>query len=109
MNEFKVIEVMNEAMLKLQKEKNANYDENLKIKKYLEDESFFFKIDKLEAYKILKNVGVKKDYLENTYQKLISPDMYYDLLNRGKINLDDNSLIIKYDTYNPDDLFKKRK
>ena len=43
MNEFKVIVVMNEAMLKLLKDKNANYDKNSKIKKFLEDEAFFFK------------------------------------------------------------------
>ena len=32
MDEFKVIVVMNEAMLKLLKDKNFNYEENLKIK-----------------------------------------------------------------------------
>ena len=52
MDEFKIIVVMNEAMLKLLKDKNANYEENLKIKKYLEDEAIFFKINKLNAYKI---------------------------------------------------------
>ena len=31
-DEFKVIVVMNEAMLKLLKDKNSNYEENLKIK-----------------------------------------------------------------------------
>ena len=41
MNEFKVIVVMNEAMLKTLKDKNANYEENLKIQKHLEDESLF--------------------------------------------------------------------
>lgn len=107
MNEFKVIVVMNEAMLKLLKNKNINYDENLKIKKYLEDETFFFKINKTEAYNILQSVGVKKEYMENVYKKLIAPNVFYDLLNRGKIDVNDNSLLIKYNTYNPDDLFKK--
>ena len=45
MDEFKVIVVMNEAMLKVLKDKNANCEENLKIKRYLEDETIFFKIN----------------------------------------------------------------
>jgi len=107
-NEFKVVVIMNEAMLKTLKDKNANYEENLKIQKYLEDEAFFFKISKTNAYKILQSVGVRQESLEDVYKKLTSPNMFYDLLNRGKIKADDDNLIIKYDTYNSDDLFKKR-
>lgn len=98
---------MNEAMLKSLKDKNSNYDENLKIKKYLADETLFFKINKMDAYKILQSVGVKKDSLEDVYKKLTSPSVYYDLLNIGKIDPNDEKLIIKYDSYNPNDLFKK--
>ena len=108
MDEFKVIVIMNEAMLKLLKDKNANNEENLKIKKYLEDEAIFFKIDKLSAYKILQNVGVKQEMIESVYKKLTSQNVFYDLLNKGKINADDNNIIIKYDTYKTDDLFKKK-
>lgn len=108
MDEFKVIVIMNEAMLKLLKNKNSNCEENLKIQKYLEDETFFFKIDKTNAYKVLQRVGVKDEMLENVYQKLISQQMFYDLLNRGKINIDDDNIIIKYETYNSEDIFKKR-
>ena len=60
MDEFKVIVVMNEAMLKLLKDKNFNYEENLKIKEYLEDETIFFKIDKVKAYNILQKVSIKQ-------------------------------------------------
>lgn len=109
MNEFKVIVVMNEAMLRLLKDKNANCEDNLKIKKYLEDEAIFFKINKSKAYEILQNVGVKQDKLEDVYKKLTSQNMFYDLLQKGKINTEDENLIIKYDTYNSDNLFKKRK
>ena len=108
MDEFKVIVVMNEAMLKLLKDKNNNYEENLKIKKILEDETIFFKIDKLEAYKILQNVGVRQENLESVYKKLTSPNMFYDLLNKGKLNINDDNLVVKYNKYNPEDLFKKR-
>lgn len=109
MDEFKVVVVMNEATLKLLKDKNSNYEENLKIQKYLEDEAFFFKISKELAYNILENVGVRQESLETVYKKLIEPNMFYQLLNSGKIKADDNNLIIKYPTYNSDDLFKKRK
>lgn len=109
MDEFKVIVVMNEAMLKLLKDKNANYEENLKIKKYLEDETIFFKISKLKAYKILESVGVKQEKFEDVYKKLTSSNVFYDLLNKGKIKADDDKLIIKYDIYNSDNLFKKNK
>ena len=34
--------------------------------------------------------------------------MFYDLVNRGKINKDDKSIIIKYTLYDKDDIFKKR-
>ena len=108
MDEFKVIVVMNEAILKLLKDKNNNYEENLKIKKILEDETIFFKIDKLKAQKILQNVGVRQENIEDVYKKLTSPSVFYDLLNKGKININDNNLVVKYNTYNPDDLFKKR-
>lgn len=108
-DEFKVIVIMNEAMIKLLKDKNANYEKNLKIKKYLEDETIFFKINKLNAYKILQCVGVKKENIEAVYKKLISPNIFYDLLNKGKININDDSIIIKYNTYDYDDLFKKNK
>ena len=90
---------MNEAMLELLKEKGGNFEENLKIKEYLQDEAFFFKIDKEKAYQILKSVGVKDNQLENVYKKLISPNMFYDLLNKGKIDIEDKNLIIKYKTY----------
>lgn len=108
MDEFKVIVVMNEAMLKLLKDKNANYDENLKIKKYLEDETIFFKINKSKANQILQNVGVKQDKLDDVYKKLTSPNVFYNLLNKGKLKANDENLIIKYDIYSSDNLFKKR-
>ena len=108
MSEFKVIVVMNEAMLKLLEDKNKDYNVNLKIRKKLEDEALFFKINRIEAIEILKNVGVKQENIENVYKKLVSPNEFYTLLNRGKININDTKLIIKYDTYNSDDLFKKK-
>lgn len=109
MNEFRVITIMNEAMLRLLQDKNEDCKTNLKIKKYLEDETIFFKINKEKAYNILQNVGVKQEKLEEVYKKLISQDIFYDLLNKGKIKKEDDNIIIKYDTYDPKDLFKKNR
>ena len=99
MEEFKVIKIMNEATLELLKEKNKDYSINLKIQQLLNDESYFFKIDELKAYEILKSVGVKQDKLEEVYKKLISPQVFYDLLYKGKLDVNDENLVTKYKTY----------
>lgn len=99
MNEFKVIVIMNEAMIEVLKEKNVNCDQNVKIGQYLEDEALFFKISQSNAYEILKNVGVNEKNIEDVYKKLTSPNTYYDLLNRGKIKEDQDNLVVKYDNY----------
>lgn len=46
MDEFVVIKVMNEAMLRLKKSKNEDSTKNEKIKEFLQDEAIFFKIRK---------------------------------------------------------------
>ena len=99
MDEFKVIVVMNVTTLELLKDKNENFEKNLKIKQYLKDETIFFRINKSNAYKILQNVGVKQERIEEVYKKLISPNVFYDLLYKGKINADDKKLTIKYKIY----------
>ncbi len=106
-NKFKVIEVMNNAMIELLKEKNKNYDINLEIQQNLKDEGYFFKIEKARAFEVLKNVGVKEEKLNNVYKELTDSDVYYDLVRRGKINSDDDSLVVKYKKYIPGELFKK--
>lgn len=96
MDEFIVIKVMNEAMLKLKKNKNEDCKKNEELKKYLEDEALFFKIKKVYAIEILNSVGVAEDKLEEIYQKLINKKMYDKLVKNGKINSLDN-LTIKYE------------
>ena len=81
MDEFKVIVVMNEAMIGVLKDKNSDYSVNLKIQEYLKDEALFFKINKQNAYKILQKVGVKQEQLDRVYKKLISPNIFYERLN----------------------------
>ena len=108
MNEFMVIDVMNEAMIETLKSKNENCDLNLKIKEGLKDEAIFFKIDKKNAYEILKKVGVKQEQLENVYKKLISENVYRTLLDKGKIKENDESIQIKYNVTDYNNLFKKK-
>lgn len=98
LNEFKVVVVMNEAMIKMLRTKNKDCSANLHIKELLQDEAIFFKIKKPKALEILKNIGIKQDQCENVYKKLISPDIYYDLLYKKQINENDASLLIKYET-----------
>ena len=90
MDEFTVIKVMNEATLRLKKNKNEE------LKKYLEDEALFFRIKKEHAIEILNSVGVAEDKLEEIYQKLTNKEMYDKLIKNGKINSSDN-LVIKYE------------
>ena len=99
MNEFKVIQVMNKAKIEVLKDKEEDYSLNQKIQEYLRDETLFFKIDKRIAYKILQEVGVKNEMLEEVYHKLIDQSVFFDLLNKGKIKADDESVIVKYDNY----------
>ena len=58
----------------------------------------------------VKSSDPKIDVLEGSWGAAgdPSPSVFYDLLNKGKININDNNLVVKYNTYNPDDLFKKR-
>lgn len=109
MNEFKVIEVMNEAMIEMLKEKNKNCEKNIKIKQYLKDEAFFFKNNKDKSYEVLEDIGVKQDKIDECYKKLTSLNMFYELLRKGKINQNDKNLVIKYETNNNKDIFKKSK
>lgn len=96
MDKFTVIKIMNEATLRLKMSKNEDYEKNKKIKEFLEDEELFFKIKKETALKVLTRVGVNKENLEATYQKLIEPNVYNNLIQKGKIDPKDSNLKIKY-------------
>ena len=93
---FNVLIIMNEAKRKLAKEKNRPYDINLQIRKKLKDRAIFYKIDKEKAYQILLNVGVAEDMLIETYIKLVNREKYDYLVITGKINPNDNDIIIKF-------------
>ena len=62
---------------------------------------------------LLKIKHIEKDFLieaGNIYNiNIENPEFYYELLNCGKIKENDNNIIIKYDTYNSENLFNKKK
>lgn len=95
MDEFIIIKVMNESMLRLKKDKNRDYTINKKIKELLEDETLFFRISKRNAISLLDSVGVANDKLEEVYKKLTDKKIYNKLVEEGKINANDK-LTIKY-------------
>lgn len=90
MDEFIIIKVMNESMLRLKKSKNKDYTVNEKIKELLEDEALFFRISKKNAINLLISVGVADDKLEEVYKKLTNNEMFDKLVEKGKINKADN-------------------
>ena len=107
MNEFRIIKIMNETTLEILKENKADYALNEKIQKYLQDDNWYGVEIPEHAMKILEAVGVKKEELEKTYQKLIESQMYYELVKRGKIKPEDKNVVIKYKNYDYKDMFKK--
>lgn len=106
MTQINEIKIMNDTMILYLKKLGMNYRRNEIISKILEDESCFFKMDKEDAYIILKDIGIQNENIDNVYSKLISYDLYFDLYKNGKINENDNSIIIKYKIYD-NNLFKK--
>ena len=96
MDKFVIIKIMNEAMLRLKMSKKEDCKKNEKIKEFLKDEALFFKIKKETAIKVLTSVGVNKEKLEETYQKLIEKNVYDDLVKKGKIDPKDINLKVRY-------------
>lgn len=93
---FNVIIIMNEAKIKLAKEKETSYDANLQIREQLKDRAYFYKINKEDAYKILRNVGVIEEMLPETYAKLVNIEIYDNLVISRKLNPNDSDIIIKF-------------
>lgn len=108
MTQLNEVRIMNDTMLLYLKKLGMDYRRNEIIKKILEDESCFFKMDKNDAYIVLRDVGIENDNIDNVYSNLISNDMYYELYKSGKINENDSELVIKYDIYDEKNLFKKK-
>lgn len=103
------IRLMNETQILYLKKAGKNYKRNEIIKQILEDEACFFKIDKGDAEMILKDIGVSSKKINEIYEKLISKDEYYGLKIAGKIDENDNEIMIKYESKDLREIFKNRK
>lgn len=109
MTQLNEVKIMNDTMILYLKKLGMSYERNEIIRKILEDESCFFKMKKEDAYIILKDIGIQNENIDNIYSNLISNDVYYDLYKNGKIDENDDELIVKYKIYDTNNLFKKTK
>lgn len=108
MTELQKIKLMNESMILYLKKIGKSSQRNEIIRKILNDDTCFFKIDKNDAYIILEDIGIAKDKIDDLYLKLISRDYYYHLQKMGKIQDEDKELKISYKSYLHSDLFKSK-
>ena len=102
------LKIMNETMIAYLKKIGMNNQRNEIIQEIFKDEACFFKMDKDDAYLILHDIGIKEN-IEIIYSELISNDVFYDLYKRGKIQENDKELVIKYQIYDVNKLFKDNK
>lgn len=107
MTQLNKIKIMNDTMIVYLKKMGINYQRNEIIKNIFADDACFFKMNKDDAFLILSEIGIKNN-IEETYAKLVSNDVFYDLYKKGKINKNDSDLVIKYEIYDTENLFKNR-
>ena len=107
MTKLNEIKLMNETLIIYLNKLGMSTKRNEIIKKMLDDDACFFKLDKSDAFIILHDVGVLDKNIDTIYKKLISSDEYYYLKQAGKIDENKDKLKVKYENYNADKLFKK--
>ena len=105
---IKTLRLMNDSMIIYLRNLGHSTMRNEIIKKILEDEACFFKINKKDAFIILEDIGIAKERVSRAYSSLISYDSYFNLKKSGKINDNDTDLKITYKKFNRDDIFKKK-
>lgn len=108
MTKLNELRIMNDTMIVYLKKVGKNCKRNEIIKKILEDEACFFKMDKIDAYIILEDIGVSDEQMEVIYSNLISTDSFYNLVHSKKIDANDEELKVKHKIYDPENIFKKR-
>lgn len=96
MTNIQQVKLMNETTILYLKRLGKNTKRNEIVNNILEDEACFFKLNKNDAYIILKDIGVSESKLDEVYSELISKNNYYDLQNRGIINKNSEDIIIRY-------------
>ncbi len=100
------LRLMNEATIIYLNKKGISNKRNEIIKKILEDDSCFLKLDKDDAFSILDDIGVNKEEIPNVYSLLTSYDEFKILKNNGKIDNEDKDLKFNFKEYGPEDVFK---
>ncbi len=104
---FKELVLMNEATIIYLDMIDEDTQRNQIINKILKDETCFFKLEREQSYIILRDIGISEEKLEETYEYLISEDVYYNLEKQGKIRENKNELLVKYEKYNGNPFNKK--
>lgn len=99
-NTFECLNIMNEANIYYKTEKKIDCTFDIEIRDMLKDDTIFFKIPKEKTYQILQYIGIKKEFIDKTYNELISPEMFYNLLYCRKIDINEKDLLIKYPNNN---------
>ena len=99
-NIFECLNIMNETNINYKIEKKLDCTFDIEIRGMLKDEAVFFKIQKGKAYQMLQYMGIKNEFIDNTYKELISPEIFYNLLYYKKIDINDKNLLIKYPNNN---------
>ena len=74
MTQLEQIKLMNEIMILYLNKIGRNSERNEIIRKILNDENCFFKINKEDAYTILEDIGISKDKIELIYSELTSSE-----------------------------------
>ncbi len=98
-NIFECINIMNETNIDFKTNNGVDCTINLEIRNMLKDEALFFKITQKRAYQLLKALEINEEKIDIVYKQLISKDYFYKLLYNKKIDLNDESLLLKYPTY----------
>lgn len=99
-NIFECLNIMNETNINYKIEKKLDCTFDIEIRDMLKDEAVFFKIQQGKAYQMLQYMGIKNEFIDNTYKELISPEIFYNLLYYKKIDINDKNLLIKYPNNN---------
>lgn len=109
MTQLSELRLINDSNILYLKKLNRSYKRNEIIKNILNDETCFFKMNKNDAYMILKDIGILDNQIDTIYQKLISFNEFYNLYEGKKLDLNDEEILIKYPIYNIDEIFKNKK
>lgn len=70
--QLKDIKLMNESMIKYLESLGKSAQRNIIIKNILDDDECFKKLNKEDAYIILKDIGISNEKIDSIYLNLVS-------------------------------------